>query len=49
MPSEKEIKENRNSRSAKLRYVTRNDNSFFYPKEFKKEFENYFKLEGTRL
>ena len=49
MPSEKEIKENRNSRSAKLRYVTRNDNSFFYPKEFKKRFENYFNLEEIKL
>ena len=45
----KEIKENIRSRSAKLRYVTRNNNSFFYPNEFKKKFVNYFELEGSRI
>ena len=42
----KEIKENIRSRSAKLRYAIRNNNSFFYPNEFKNKFANYFKLEG---
>jgi len=45
----KEIKENIRSRSAKLRYAIRNDNSFFYPQEFKKKFINYFQLEGRRI
>ena len=49
IPSEKEIEQNFSSRSAKLRYAIRNDNSFFYPKEFKSKFENYFKTEETRI
>jgi len=44
-----EIKENIRSRSAKLRYAVRNNNSFFYPNEFKKKFLNYFKLEGAPI
>ena len=44
-----EIKKNIRSRSAKLRYAIRNSNSFFYPDEFKKQFVNYFKLEGSRV
>ena len=40
-----EIKKNIRSRSAKLRYAIRNDNSFVYPKEFKNKFLNYFQLE----
>ena len=48
-PNKKEINQNMRSRSAKLRYAIRNNNSFFYPEEFKKNFENYFKLEETRL
>ena len=48
-PSKKEINKNIRSRSAKLRYAIRNNNSFFYPKEFKKRFENYFQIEETRL
>ena len=47
-PDVKEIKENIRSRSAKLRYAIRNNNSFFYPKEFKNKFSNYFKLEGAQ-
>ena len=43
-PNKKEIHNNINSRSAKLRYAIRNDNSFFNPEEFLKEFENYFKM-----
>ena len=49
MPNKKEISQNIRSRSAKLRYAIRNNNSFFYPEEFNKNFENYFKLEDTRL
>jgi 16S rRNA (cytosine1402-N4)-methyltransferase len=45
----KEIRENIRSRSAKLRYAVRNNNSFFYPNEFKNQFVNYFKLEGGRI
>ena len=48
-PSKKEIHRNIRSRSAKLRHAIRNNNSFFYPKEFKEKFENYFKIEGIRL
>jgi len=49
IPSKKEIHKNIRSRSAKLRYAIRNNNSFFYPKEFREKFENYFKIEETRL
>ena len=45
----KEIKKNIRSRSAKLRYAIRNNNSFFYPNEFKNKFINYFKLESGRI
>ena len=45
----REIKKNIRSRSAKLRYVIRNNNSFFYPNEFKNQFTNYFKLESGRI
>ena len=45
----KEINTNIRSRSAKLRYAIRNNNSFFYPNEFKKNFLNYFELEGGRI
>ena len=48
-PDVKEIKENIRSRSAKLRYAIRNDNSFFYPEEFKNKFINYFKLENGTI
>ena len=46
MPTSKEILYNNSSRSAKLRYVIRNNNSFFYPPEFTKKYQNYFNLEG---
>ena len=42
----REIEKNIRSRSAKLRYAVRNDNSFFYPEEFKNKFIDYFELEG---
>ena len=40
-----ELNENIRSRSGKLRYAIRNNNSFVHPIEFKKKFEKYFKLE----
>ena len=49
IPSDKEIFNNISSRSAKLRYAVRNNNSFSQPKEIYKKFENYFKLEEIRL
>ena len=49
IPSQKEIHQNKSSRSAKLRYVIRNGDSFFYPKEFKKKFQDYFNLETINL
>ena len=44
-----EVNANVRSRSAKLRYAIRNNNSFFYPNEFEKIFLNYFELEGGRI
>jgi 16S rRNA (cytosine1402-N4)-methyltransferase len=44
-----EIDKNVRSRSAKLRYAIRNDNTFFYPNEFKKKFVNYLKLESNKI
>jgi len=48
-PNQKEIAENIRSRSAKLRYAIRNNNSFSCLDEFKKKFENYFKIEGLNI
>ena len=45
----KEIKQNIRSRSAKLRYAIRNNNTFLYPNDFKNKFVNYFKLESGRI
>jgi len=45
LPDINEIKQNIRSRSGKLRYGIRNNNSFFYPNEFKNKFIKYFKLE----
>ena len=49
IPDIKEVKQNIRSRSAKLRYAIRNNNSFFYPTEFKEKFLNYFELESGRI
>jgi 16S rRNA (cytosine1402-N4)-methyltransferase len=49
IPDAKEVKENNRSRSAKLRYATRNNNSFFTPQEFKNKFVNYLKLEESTI
>ena len=48
-PNEKEINENNPSRSAKLRYAIRSNNSFFYPEKFKNSFSNYFELEEGKI
>ncbi len=48
-PDAKEVKKNIRSRSARLRYGIRNNNSFFNFNEFKKTFVNYLKLEGGIL
>ena len=45
VPQTEEIDNNPRSRSAKLRYAIRNNNTFFFPTEFKKKFEHYFKIE----
>ena len=49
IPSDKEIKENLPSRSAKLRYAIRSKNKFLYPDELKKKFKNYLDLESTHV
>jgi len=48
IPDQKEINQNINSRSAKLRYAVRTNSSFFNSREFKKKFETYLKLEEGR-
>jgi 16S rRNA (cytosine1402-N4)-methyltransferase len=48
-PDEKEISNNIRSRSAKLRYGIRNNNSFSCLEEFKKKFEIFFKIEGIKI
>jgi 16S rRNA (cytosine1402-N4)-methyltransferase len=45
----KEIRENTRSRSAKLRYAIRSNDSFSDANEFKKKFVNYFNLEGGMI
>ena len=49
IPNQKEINQNINSRSAKLRYGIRTGTSFFNSKEFMKKFETYLRLEEGRL
>ena len=46
IPSSEEIIKNNASRSAKLRYITRCKNDFFYPNDLKKRFIKYLELEG---
>ena len=48
-PQKQEIKVNPASRSAKLRFAIRNNNPFFFPEDFKKKFENYFKFDEVIL
>ena len=49
LPTSNEISENSRSRSAKLRYAVRNENSFTNSEEFKKIFLNYFELESALI
>ena len=49
LPTITEINNNNRSRSAKLRYTIRNNNSFFYPNEFEKKFNNYFKIQDIKI
>ena len=46
VPNQSEIQKNHASRSAKLRFITRDSSEFFYPKELKKKFIKYLELEG---
>ncbi len=48
-PSKEEIEVNPPSRSAKLRFVTRNKKKFNYPKKFKVKFKSYLDLESTNV
>ena len=43
--SQQELQENPPSRSAKLRFVTRNENRFKYPEDLKNKFKKYLELE----
>ena len=49
IPTSKEINQNLSSRSAKLRYATRNKNLFSYPDQIYKKFENYLKTEAIQI
>ncbi len=48
-PGKYELNLNNPSRSAKLRFVVRNNKTFFYPKELKKKFSKYLDLEGENV
>ena len=47
LPTPDEIDKNVRSRSAKLRYAVRNNNTFRNSEEFRNKFLNYFELEGA--
>jgi len=49
LPKLSEIKENTRSRSAKLRYAVRNENSFLNTNEFKETFVNFLQLEEKKI
>ena len=48
-PSKKEIEQNKRSRSAKLRFATRSNNKFEYPKDLIKKFQKYLDLEAIHV
>ncbi len=48
-PSRKELDQNSRSRSAKLRFATRSNNKFEYPKDFIKKFQKYLDLESINV
>jgi len=49
IPDQSEINSNIRSRSAKLRYGTRNNNDFFNPDEFIKKFNDYFEIDAIKI
>ena len=48
-PARDEINENHSSRSATLRFVTRSNDDFFYPNDFKERFSIYLELEKKNV
>ena len=48
-PSKNEIKKNKSSRSAKLRYATRSDRRFIFPTDLIKKFDKYLNLEAINV
>ena len=48
-PTQEEIIKNSRSRSAKLRFATRSENKFEYPKDFIKKFKRYLDLEAINV
>ena len=48
-PSKKEIKQNKRSRSAKLRFATRSNNEFDYPQDLIKKFRKFLNLEAIHV
>ena len=51
IPSSQEIKENQPSRSAKLRYIIKNDNSYDIETDLVEKFSNLLEIEnlGSKL
>ena len=49
LPSREELHENIRSRSAKLRYAIRNNNTFVNTEEFENKFLKYSELESTTV
>ena len=48
-PSQKEVKNNNRSRSAKLRFATRSENKFEYPKDLIRKFRKLLDLEAINV
>ena len=48
-PSSKEVIKNFPSRSAKLRFATRNKNKFIYPKSLIHKFQRYLEIEALNV
>ena len=48
-PSKKEIKQNKRSRSAKLRFATRSNSEFDYPQDLIKKFRKFLNLEAIHV
>jgi len=48
-PNSYEIENNNSSRSAKLRFVTRSKDNFFYPTDFENKFFHYLELENRHV